>query len=568
MNRRLFLTIILLALVSGAFISGIVYERVSKTKLSKIDLAKAFIFLENDMDSLRRYSEPAPLALYEDPANRPVIPLTTELPHSSVKEELEAQILNIRALILRQIESKTVDRISSDKIIHTQPVPIKSGRPVVWKIPYGSVPMGFTIGNPGPDTISKLRIALDGKKNPTSIDEIIAVASAGKSGDEEIALGLWSYVVKNRCHDWPSHPSNEGFDPVKLFSVYGYGFCSQAAKALAILANKVGFESRIRHAKSQHVVCEILINNRWAMFDADGEVFYRTQEGKIASVDELCETPDLVFTQQSPVYSHAKLKEIYSNHHFITTPLEKFANFTPHIILPKLRPGEELQFSLEKRGLFFVSRYLEVPRKYANGLWKYKPVLNSSKNLPEGLTLTNVVLSEIGDTHSFLVSDPSKEATISCWFDLPFPILRAQVKMDSSEYTAQDNNIQVVASRDGSAWIKAHGKAPKGKNPFFVFNNFPNRISGAPDYRFLLKIVMPSQHDRKHFPKFCVELDLQMAPGSLPIPDAHGGALDIAYDSNNNQELEVSFIHQVDTDEGKNTAFGESASHNIINVKD
>jgi hypothetical protein len=568
MNRRLFFIIILLALASGAFISGMVYERASKNKLSKTDLAKAFMLLENDMDSLRRYSEPAPVTLYEDPANRAVFPLTTELPHNSIKEELEAQILNIRAIILRQIENKILDRISSHKLIYTPPVRIRSGQPVFWQIPYNIVPIAFTIGNPGPDTISKLRIELDGKKNPTSIDEIIAVATAGKSGDEEIALGLWSYVVKNRCHDWPSHPSNEGVDPVKLFSVYGYGFCSQAAKALAILANKVGFESRVRHAKGQHVVCEILVNGEWAMFDADGEVFYRTKEGKIASVDELCETPDLIFTQQSPVYSHAKLKEIYSNHHFVTTPLDKFANFTPHIILPKLRPGEELQFSIEKKGLFFVSRYLEVPREYANGLWRYKPVLNSSKNLPEGLTLTNVVLSEIGDKHTFLVSDPSKEATISCWFDLPFPVLRAQVKIDSSGDTAQTNNIQVAASRDGNAWINAHARAPEGKNPFFIFNNFPNRIGGAPDYRFLLKIVMPPQHDRKQFPKFCVELDLQMAPRSLPIPDSHGGTLDIAYESHNNQEIEVSFIHQGDTKERKNATFGESTSLNVVNVKD
>lgn len=568
MNRRLFFTIILLALASGAFISGMVYERASKNKLSKTDLAKAFMLLENDMDSLRRYSEATFVSLHEDPANKPVIPITAELPSSTPRDELDAQLLKIRRIILRQIESRIVDRTPSNQIIHNQPIRTQNGRPIVWRMPDMGIPSGVSIKNPGPDTISDLRIALNGIKNPVSIDEIVEVATAGKSCDEEKALGLWRYVVKNRCHDWPAHSGNEVFDPVKLFSVYGYGFCSHASRALAVLANKAGFESRIRHAKGQHVVCEILINGHWAMLDADGEVFYRTKDGKIASVDEICATPDLVLTQQSPIYSHAKLKEIYANHKFITTPLEKFSHFTPHKILPKLRPGEELQFSLEKKGLFFVSRYLEVPREYANGLWRYKPVLNLSKNLPEGLTLTNVVLSEIGDKHAFLVSDPSKEATISCWFDLLFPILRAQVAIDSSGDTAQDDNIQVAASRDGKAWINAHAKAPEGKNPFFVFNNFPNRIGGAPDYRFLLKIVMPPQHDRKQFPKFCVELDLQMAPRSLPIPDSHGGTLDIAYDSHNNQELEVSFIHQGDTIERKNAAFGESTSLNIVNVKD
>ncbi|MCX6974600.1 MAG: hypothetical protein NTZ94_09965 [Verrucomicrobia bacterium] len=531
-------------------------------------MAKAFRLLENDIDSLRRNSESASLALYEDPENKPLLPLTTELPLSSTREELDAQLLNIRGIILRLIESKIIDRISSNQLIHSRPIPIQSGRSFFWKIPDNSVPVGLKIKNPGPDTISNLTIALDGKKNPISIDEIVEVATAGKFGDEEKALGLWSYVVKNRCHDWPSsHSGNEAFDPVKLFSVYGYGFCSHAAKALAILANNAGFESRIRHVKGQHVVCEILIDEHWSMFDADGEVFYRTKEGKIASVDEVCEKPDLVYTQQSPVYSHAKLKEIYSNHKFITIPLEKFAHFTPHKILPKLRPGEELQFSLQKKGLFFVSRYLEVPREYANGSWNYKPVLTSEKNLPDGLALGNVLLSKVGDTHAFLVSDQSKEANISCGFDLPFPVLRAKVQVESFSDAVQKHNIQVLASRDGKSWINSHAAAPEGKDLLFAFDDFPNRIGGVPDYKFLLKIVMPPGHERKEFPKFYVELDLQLAPRSLPISGAKGGSLVLSYESNNNQELEVSFFHQAETIGRKNVAYGDSSKPYALNVQ-
>jgi hypothetical protein len=244
MNRRLFFTIILLALASGAFISGMVYERASKNKLSKTDLAKAFLLLENDMDSLRRHSEATFVSLHEDPANMPVIPITAELPSSTPRDELDAQLLKIRRIILRQIEGRIVDRTPSNQIIHNQPIRTQNGRPIVWRMPDMGIPSGVSIKNPGPDTISDLRIALNGIKNPVSIDEIVEVATAGKSCDEEKALGLWRYVVKNRCHDWPAHSGNEVFDPVKLFSVYGYGFCSHASRALAVLANKAGFESR------------------------------------------------------------------------------------------------------------------------------------------------------------------------------------------------------------------------------------------------------------------------------------------------------------------------------------
>lgn len=566
MRRRLLFTIAVLAFVAAAFLSGVFYEKTLVENNLKSDFAKAFRILENDIDSLRRYSEANFLSLHENPANKPVIPITSKIPSSTSRDELDAQLLKIRSIILRQIEDRIVDRALSNQIIHNQPIRTQNGRPIVWRMPSEGIPIGVSIKNPGPDTISNLRIALNGIKNPVSIDEIVEVATAGKSSDEEKAQGLWHYVVKNRCHDWPAHSGNEAFDPVKLFSVYGYGFCSHASRALAVLANKAGFESRIRQAKGQHVVCEIRIDGHWAMFDADGEVFYRNKEGTIASVDEICEAPDLVLTQQSPIYSHAKLKEIYANHKFITTPLENFSHFTPHKILPKLRPGEELQLSLQKKGLFFVSRYLEVPREYCNGSWTYDPVLSSDEEIPEGLTLINVSLLRKSDTYAFLVSDPSREASISCVFDLPFPILRAQIQIKSPSDIAKVNHFQILASRDGKSWITSQTPESEGKYSLFAFDNFPNRIGAIPDYKFWLKIVIPPECDHKVFPKFCVALDLQMAPRSLPIPTVNEGSLVLSYDSKNNQELEVSFHNEVQTIESKNAGFGESPNRNAINV--
>ena len=566
MKGRLPLTIVVLACVAAAFFFGVFYEKTLAENHLKSDLAKAFRVLENDIDSLRRYSEATFLSLHEDPANKPVIPITAERPSSTARDELDAQLLKIRGIILRQIEDRIVDRIPSNQIIHNQPIRTQNGRPIVWRMPDAGIPIGVSIKNPGPDTISNLRIALNGKKNPVSIDEIVEVATAGKSCNEEKALGLWSYVVKNRRHDWPAHSGSEAFDPVKLFAVYGYGFCSHASKALAVLANKAGFESRIRHAKGQHVVCEILIDGRWAMFDADGEVFFRTKEGQIASVDEICATSDLVLTQLSPIYSHAKLQEIYSNHKFITIPLEKFGHFTPHKILPKLRPGEELQVSLQKKELFFVSRYLEVPREYCNGSWTYEPVLSSAEEIPEGLALENVTLFRTGDTYAFLVSDPSREASISCLFDLPYPILQAQVQIKSPSNTGKVNDFQILASRDGKSWISSQNPKSEGENSLFAFDNFPNRIGNVPDYKFWLKIVIPPERGHKEFPKFCVALDLQMAPRSLPIPGVNGGSLVVSYDSKTNQELEVSLHHEVQTIESKNAGFGESPNSNALNA--
>jgi len=55
-------------------------------------------------------------------ANKPVIPITAELPSSTPRDELDAQLLKIRRIILRQIESRIVDRTPSNQIIYNKPI--------------------------------------------------------------------------------------------------------------------------------------------------------------------------------------------------------------------------------------------------------------------------------------------------------------------------------------------------------------------------------------------------------------------------------------------------------------
>ena len=43
----------------------------------------------------------------------------------------------------------------------------------------------------------------------------------------------------------------------------------------------------------QDVVAEVFVNNRWEMWDADLEVYYRNHAGVIASVEDLAADPEL-----------------------------------------------------------------------------------------------------------------------------------------------------------------------------------------------------------------------------------------------------------------------------------
>lgn len=492
--------------------------------------------LESDIASLQRYNTPHRTSLYEDPANTPLVPLTGDLSRQATKAELDARMLGLRSTILDEIQRAIANRLPPTKALAKQTLTVARNQPFQWNSPADSVPYAISIRNPGPDTITGLRIYVDGRTSPSTIEEIIESATSGAETTRELAVALWDFLKNNRVHDWPPHSGRETFDPVKLVSIYGYGFCSHAAKALAILAHHAGLESRVRHAKSQHVVCEILIDGEWAMFDPDGEVYYTKEDGQIASVDEIRANPDLVSTAKSPIYPEAKLRDIYAHHDFLITPYENFGEITPHGMQVTLRPGEGIEYSKQKKGLFLASRYLESPREYSNGTWFFSPAWHSITELPNGMVLENLSSGAPDSAHPLQVIDPELPASITTSFALPYPILRAIVVFQGNH---QESKFDVRVSRDGRDWIGASPFLGDDKTQF-NFKDFPRRLVGDPDYSCWVKLIFPVGQDR--IPDFNIVMDLQMAPRSLPLPDSNTGSIVLSYEAEDDNRLDVTLI--------------------------
>jgi hypothetical protein len=548
-------TVALLLAATVGFTTGVLIEKKAGGALLNRDLANAFGLLENDLDSLQRYSAENFTTLHEDPANKALVPLTGELASIATRDELDARLRGIRLKIFQDIQSQSISGQSSEVWSHEAPIYLTNGQSFDWIIPDGIKPVGISIRNPGPATITDLEVYLNGKKKPGSIEEILETATSDASSDEETAVALWRFVSQNRIHDWPPHSGEEAFDPVKLMSVYGYGFCSHAAKALAILANQAGLESRIRHAKGQHVICEILIDGRWAMFDPDGEVFYRFDDGRIASVDEISKNPEIILTARSPLYSFSKLQDIFSNHHLITIPFEKFGNFTPHRIFPALRPGEEMVFSRQKRGLFFASRYLEVPREYANGLWVFEPVWWPGEKLPAGVVLSNLMVVDSDKSGRLRIANPELAAGLTCFFDLPYPAMKTTLEM-MLQPNDTSKKLKAMISRDGKFWMPSEQSVEDGKI-IHRFKEFPNRLGGQPDYKFWLKIVTSPSEGLEEFPKFRTAIEMQMAPRALPIPEASRATIAFVYESKKDQKIEIGLINEIPSSETSRFFIGD-----------
>ncbi|WP_417393975.1 transglutaminase-like domain-containing protein [Gimesia chilikensis] len=172
------------------------------------------------------------------------------------------------------------------------------------------------------------------------------LASILKPGmtDEEKSMAIWKFLVDWRYHFYPAEPGDEVHDPVKFLNVYGYGFCDDCASNFAVLARKAGVRSRT-WGLSGHVVAEAFYDGKWHMFDPDHEVFYRNDQGVIASVEELAQHPELITkTPLDPIGSPSQaIARLYT-----TTadnrPSERKPAIRDSNLAPTLEPGDRLEF--------------------------------------------------------------------------------------------------------------------------------------------------------------------------------------------------------------------------------
>jgi hypothetical protein len=108
--------------------------------------------------------------------------------------------------------------------------------------------------------------------------------------DEQKALAAWRTAASFQHQDAPpsEYLANEDnvLDPVKLFNVYGYGFCSMASAEVAALSRYVGLQAR-GWGINAHSVPEVYWDGAWHLLDASLINYFPKPDGRIASVEEL-----------------------------------------------------------------------------------------------------------------------------------------------------------------------------------------------------------------------------------------------------------------------------------------
>ncbi|MDD3876146.1 MAG: hypothetical protein PHT69_05965 [Bacteroidales bacterium] len=97
----------------------------------------------------------------------------------------------------------------------------------------------------------------------------------------------WHFLIDYTWSSGLPLPDNIWKGNITLFlNSFGWGFCDTKAKILAKIWSDMGYESRVWNLEG-HFVPEVLVNNKWLVFDPTYHVFYSIPSYGIAGVEEL-----------------------------------------------------------------------------------------------------------------------------------------------------------------------------------------------------------------------------------------------------------------------------------------
>lgn len=152
-----------------------------------------------------------------------------------------------------------------------------------------------TIENIGPTTITGIELFEQGRDWST-VDRILASATAGLTTPDERAHALWHFARTHHVPWWSATINTDLHDPVVVFNGFGYVFCDDISSALGLLFERAGMPARMWNlGVDRHTVVEAYYDGDWHMFDAslDG-LFLERDNRTVAGVEDIIADPGLV----------------------------------------------------------------------------------------------------------------------------------------------------------------------------------------------------------------------------------------------------------------------------------
>jgi hypothetical protein len=274
--------------------------------------------------------------------------------------------------------------------------------------------------------------------------------------NEPIVRKVWRFTTDNSKHDHPLTDSAYYHIPQLFFNSAGFGYCDDRSMVNNFLWRVLGYESRV-WGLANHVVSEVLVDNRWEMYDSMQEVYYQTKDGKIAGVQDIINDPDIVTNPIDPVIEFAN-----------DTP----AAYTEEVLRCYLFPGiysvEPVLPKIDFQPDIYLKDdfYIQFPFKYKRNL--ETAVVNNNKQKATKITdFTNLVyfisipssgiipfpffihsIEGVGNVSfdqisSYKIGSKELEEKINKWDDYLFPVFFQSMDSIKINYLLNPNRFSM-----------------------------------------------------------------------------------------------------------------------------
>lgn len=472
--------------------------------------------------------------------------------------EAESTVDLYEAMLGRELAalSATVNRLAASRR-PPQPVPLSHVQIVrriedTYDIAFPSTAsvenVSVRLTNKGRIDVVNPRLIANGRRDWFDVESIKREALPGVSTDRDKAVALWRFLAENRYHFTPAHNSHELHDPVRFLNVYGFGFCDDSAANFAALARSAGLGGRV-WGLSGHVVAEAEYDGAWHLFDPDGKMYYRKEDGRtIASVEDCARNPELM---RNPVtvgrqpYGFDSLKRLYTS-----TDDNKVSDWyrrtssTSHRMAFVLRPGETIVRHWKGDGRFFTSRYFEEPPVYGVGEWIYEPPFEEELFRAGAESAKAIRVGKDGDRPAIRAAGDGAFFTHA--FRLPYPLLDGCVEIVHASGDEENAVTVAVAAGAGEEHRVWTGRGVGERRALVAVGCcFPNGY-GDPAYRCTVRIGLERRKGNLAIRRLRYRFVFQVAPASLPALEAGANRLRFCSEGRKSPALEIEHQYRLD----------------------
>jgi hypothetical protein len=166
------------------------------------------------------------------------------------------------------------------------------------------------------------------------LESAVAEATKGCNTDREKVLGLIAYVrdLKEKSHGYDYFYGGTEEDLIKK----GERFCERVARLFCALCEIASIPCRtVHHTIGGHLTNEVYIEGKWGYMDPRFGLFYLSEDGKLASVEEITENPDIIYTQPewvyeygSKEYTHEFMRDSNRNIYLSKNEIQLYGNYS------------------------------------------------------------------------------------------------------------------------------------------------------------------------------------------------------------------------------------------------